>query len=115
MDTNNPAAFRTHPFLLFPVDKMPYAEFSYDIEIFDHAHAVLGFLADIQVAQFLARETVTCEAELEIASCSLYTFLDPAIGARFWLETIRTSASRAHVFISHICPAKATVHSARSD
>ncbi len=115
MDTNNPTALRTHPFPLFPADKMPYAELSYHIEILNHTHAILGFITDIQVAQCLTGEAVTCEAVLEIASRSLCTFLDPAIDARFWLGTIRTSASRARVFISHVRPAKATVHSARSD
>ncbi len=115
MDTNYSTAFRTYPFLPFPVDKMPYAELSYHIEILNHTHAILGFIADIQVAQLLARETVTREAVLKLASRSLYTFLNRAIDACFWLETIRTSASRTRVFISHICLAKATVHSAGSD
>ncbi len=115
MDTDNPAALRTYPFPFFPADKMPYAELSNYIEILNHTHAILGFITDIQVAQCMAGETVTCEAVLEIASRSLCTFLDPTIDARFWLGTIRTSASRARVFISHVCPAKATVHSAGSD
>ncbi len=59
MDANYPAAFRTYPFLPFPVDKMPYAELSYHIEILNRTHAILGFIADIQVAQFLAGEIVT--------------------------------------------------------
>jgi hypothetical protein len=58
MDTNNPAAFMTHPLLLFLSDKMPYAKLSYDIEILNHTHAILGLIADIQVTQFLAGEAV---------------------------------------------------------
>ncbi len=115
MNTNNPAALRTRPFLLFPADKMLYAKLSYNVEILNHAHAILGFIANIQAVQFLARKTVTFEAVFETASRSFFTFLDRAIDACFWLETIRTSASRARVFISHVCPAKTTVHSAGSD
>lgn len=50
MDTNDSTAFWIHPFLLFFADKMPYAELSYNIEILNHAHAILGSIAIIQVA-----------------------------------------------------------------
>ncbi len=47
MDTNNPAALWTHPFLLLFIDKVPYTELSYNIEILNHTHAILGSIAII--------------------------------------------------------------------
>ena len=62
-----------------------------------------------------ARKAVTTEAVLDFSIHDLVTVLDMARQAGFRFVTIVTSAAGAHVYISYVCVAKATVHSARRD
>ena len=49
MNTNHLTALGAGPPLLFISYKLSYAKFSYSLEIVDHAHAVLGSIALIQM------------------------------------------------------------------
>jgi hypothetical protein len=70
------AAFGAFPLFFFGSYEMPYAEFSDVLEVFDHAHAVLGPITLIQMLQPGARETVTAKAVLGFGVHHLLAVLD---------------------------------------
>jgi hypothetical protein len=102
------------PFLLVP-NKMSYAGLLYVLEIFDHAHAILGSIALIQMVEPCTRKAVTTEAVLKVTFRYLLTVFDFTLYAGLRFETVITSATGTCLLISYICLAEATVHSAGSD
>ena len=94
---------------------MPNAEFSDILEIFNHAHVVLGSIPLIQVVQPGARKAITAEAVLGFSLCHLFTVLDSAHDANFRFEAVVTSATWAWILISCVCDAEAAIHSTGSD
>lgn len=115
MNTECLTAFRAAPPFFFAFDEMPYAKFSDVLQIFNHAHAIPGSVALIQVVQSGAREAITTEAVLDFGVHHLLTALDPAHDANFRFEAVVTSATGAWVLISRVCDAEAAIHSAGSD
>jgi hypothetical protein len=115
MNTDCLAALRTGPPYLFVSKKLSYAGLFYIFDIVNHTHAILGFIALIQVVQAGAGETVATGAVPGTAFRSLITGLDSARGAGFRFEIIVTSATWACLPISHVGSAEATVHSTGSD
>ena len=115
MNTNDLATLGAGPFFLFVPNKMSYAKFPYAHEIVDHTHTILGSIALIQVIQRGARKAVTTEAVPDLTLHYVLTVLDSAHDTGFRFETIVTSATGAHLFISCICVTEAAVHSAGSD
>ena len=115
MNTEHLTAFRVAPPFFFGSDKMPYAEFSNDLEIADHAHAILGSIPLIQMVQPDAREAVTTEAVLDFSVHYLLTVLDFTCNAGFRFEAVVTSATGAWFLISCECAAETAIHPAGSD
>jgi hypothetical protein len=101
--------------LFFAFYEMPYAEFSNVLQIFNHAHAILGSVSLIQVVQPGAREVITTETVLDFGVNDLLTVLDSARDANFSFEDVVASATGAWVLISRVCDAEAAIHSAGSD
>ena len=94
---------------------MPYAEFSNILEIFNHAHAILGSVPFIQVVQPGARKAITAKAVLGFRVQYLLAVLDSTCYAGFRFEAVFTSATGAWILISRICDAEATIHSTGRD
>jgi hypothetical protein len=83
MNTNDPATLGTGPSFLFVFDEKPYAELPYAHEILNHAHAILGSIALIQVLQPVAGKAFTTEAVPGFSLPYLLTVLDSARDAGF--------------------------------
>ena len=115
MNTEYITAFRASPLFFFVSNEIPYAEFSDVLEIADHAHAILGSIPLIQMAQSGAREAVTTEAVFDFGGHHLLTVLNTAHRAGLRFETAVTSAAWACLPVSHVCATEATVHSAWCD
>jgi hypothetical protein len=115
VDTEDLAAFRAAPPFLFVSDEMPDAEFPDVLEIADHAHAIPGSIALIQMVQPGTGEAVTTEAVLDFSVHDLLTVLDSAYDAGFRFEEVLTPATGAWFLISCVCAAEAAIHSAGSD
>jgi hypothetical protein len=95
MNTDELTASGTGPSFLFVSHEMSYAELLYVHEIVDHAHAILGPIALIQVIQPVARKAVTVEAVPGPALHELFTDLDPAGDAGLWLNAVIAPATGA--------------------
>ena len=115
MNADYLAALGAGPPFLFVSNEMPYPKFRNVLQIVNHAHAVLGSIPVIQMVQPGARKAATTEAVLNLGIHYLLAVLNRARDAGFRFETIVTSAAGAGLYISHICPTKATVHSAGGD
>jgi hypothetical protein len=76
MNTNDPATLGTGPSFLFVFNETSYPELPYAHEIVNHAHAILGSIALIQVIQPVARKAVTTEAVPGFSLPYLLTVLD---------------------------------------
>jgi hypothetical protein len=83
VDTEDLTAFRAAPPFLFVSDEMPDAEFPDVLEIADHAHAIPGSIALIQMVQPGTGEAVTTEAVLDLGVHDLFTVFDSAYDAGF--------------------------------
>jgi hypothetical protein len=81
MNTEHLTAFWADPPFFFGSYEMPYAEIFYVLEVFDHAHAVLGSIPLIQMVQPDARIAVTNKAVLGFGAAHLLTVLDFAYDA----------------------------------
>lgn len=110
MNTNQPVAFGTGPPLLFVFEETPYAELLHVYEIVDHAHAIPGPVALIQVVQPVARKPVTAEAVPGFTFPYPVTSLDPAGDAGLWLAAVVAPATGACVLIPGMCNTEAAVH-----
>jgi hypothetical protein len=115
VNTENLTAFLAFPPFFFVSNEMPYAEFSYALEIADHAHAVLGSIPLIQIFQPGAREAVTAEAVLDFGERSLLAVFNFARDAVFRLEAVVASTIGAWFFLPCECTAQAAIHSAGGD
>lgn len=115
MNTEYLAAFRTSPPFFFVSDEMPNAEFFDVLKILNHAHAILGSIALIQILQPIARKAVTTEAVLDFRVHYLLTVLDSAHDANFSFEAIIAKAARAWILVPRVRGAETAIHSARSD
>ena len=115
VNTEYLTAFRAAPPFFFVSNEMPYAEFFNILEIINHAHAILGSIALIQIFQPGARKAVTTGAVLDFSVHYLLTVLDSARDANFSFEAVVASAAGAWFLISCVCNAEAAIHSAGSD
>jgi len=115
MHTEQLTAPGTGPSFLFIPDEIPYAEYHYMKKIVDHAHAIPGSIAPIQVIQPVAGERVAAETVLCLTLSSLLAGLDLAREAGLWFDAVVIPAAGAWVLFSDIRDAKTAVHSARSD
>ncbi len=73
MNANHLTALGAGPPLLFISNKVSYATFFYGLEIVDHAHAILGSIALIQMVQPCAWKAFTTEAVLDFLFGYLFT------------------------------------------
>jgi len=105
----------TSPPFLFAIDELPYADRSYPHEIFDHAHAVLGSIAFIQVIQPVAGKRVAPETVRDLPLSEMHAVLDTAGKAGYRFDAVIESAAGARVLLSHVRDAEAAVHAAGSD
>ena len=103
------------PFFFFVSQKNSNAEFFHLFEIVDHAHAVLGPIARIQVIQPVAGKSVTAEAVPDFALYYLLTVLDPANDAGFRLDAVVAPAAGTGILFSCIRDTEATIHPAGGD
>jgi len=115
MDTEQLTALRTGPAFLFIACEMSYTEFLYVHEIFNHAHAVFGSIALIQVPQPVAGKPVTAETVPGFTLPDLLTVFDSACGAGFWFGAVVAPAAGACLLISYIRGTETTVHATRSN
>jgi hypothetical protein len=115
MNTDELTAPGTGPSFLFVSYELSYAGLLYVHEIVDHAHAILGPIALIQVIQPVAREAVTAEAVPGPALHELFTRLDPARDAGLCFDAVVAPTAGACLRVSGIRVTEATVHSAGSD
>ena len=83
MNTYQLAALRTGPSLLFVSHEMPYPVLLDVLKIVDHAHAIFGFIALVQVTELVARKLVTAETVPDFTLPYLLTVLDSACDAGF--------------------------------
>ena len=93
MNTNYLAALGAGPPFLFVSYELSYANLLNVHEIVDHAHAVLGFIALIQVDQPVAREAVTVEAVPDFPLPDLLTVFDSTRDTGFCFDTVVTAAT----------------------
>lgn len=115
MDTEQLTALRAGPPFLFVLDEVSYAALLYVFEIVDHAHAVFGPVALIEMIQPVAGKCVTGEAVPGIAVLQLIAGLDPACDTGLWFPAVVAPATGAWLPISRICDTETTVHSTGSD
>ena len=115
MNTDHLAALGTGPLFLFVSHEMPYAEASDILQIFNHAHSILGSIPLIQMVQPGAGKAVATETILDFTAHYLLTVLDTARNAGLRFETVVTSTAGACLYLSYICATKAAVHSAGCD
>ena len=115
MNTEHLTAFRAGPPFLFGSYEMPYAEFSNALDICDHAHAILGSIPLIQMAQPDARVTFTIETVLGFGAAHLLTVLDFAFDAGFRFEAVVSPAAGAWFLISYERATETAIHPAGSD
>ena len=83
MNTEQLPALGTGPSFLFGSYEMPYPVLLDVLKIVNHAHAILGPIALIQVIQPVAGEPVTAEAVPDFTLHYLLTVLDPACDPGF--------------------------------
>jgi hypothetical protein len=82
MNTQQPAALGTGPFFIFVSNKMPYPVLLDVLKIVDHAHAILGSIPPIQVAESGAWKAVTTETIFDFGGHYLLAVFDAAHGAQ---------------------------------
>ena len=115
MNTYQLAALRTGPSFLFITHEMLYSVLLDVLKIVDHAHAIFGSIALVQVTELVARKLVTAETVPDFPLPYLLTVLDPACDTGFWFDAVVASATGACLLISCICATEATVHSTGSN
>jgi hypothetical protein len=115
VDTEDLAAFRADPSFFFVADELPYAEFSDVVEIADHAHAILGSIALVQMIEPGTGEAVAAEAVPDFGVHDLLAVFDSACDAGFRFEAVITVATGAGFLFSSVCAAEAAIHSAGRD
>jgi len=105
VNTEDLPAFWAAPSFFFVSDEMLYAEFSYVLEIVDHAHAILGPIPLIQTVQPVIGEAVTTKAVLDYAVHDLLPVFDFTCDAGFRFEAVVTPATGAWFPLSCECAA----------
>jgi hypothetical protein len=115
VNTEQLAAFRAAPSFFFVSDELPYAEFPDGLEIANHAHAIPGSIALIQMVQPGTGEAAAAEAGFDFSVHDLLAVLDSAYDAGFRFEAVLAPATGAWFPVSHVGAAEAAVHSAGSD
>ena len=65
------------------------------LKIVDHAHAIFGSIALIQVIEPVARKSVAAETVPDFALPYLLTVLNSACDAGFWFDAVVASATGA--------------------
>jgi hypothetical protein len=115
MDAQQTTAPGTGPFGLLGPDEMPDAGGPDVSEVVHHAHAVLGSISLVQMAQSAAGEKVTTEAVLRLGCRQVLAGLYPAQGAGLGLGTVVGSAAWTGVLVPLERPTEAAVHSARGN
>ena len=78
VDADQFAALRAGPLLLFFIDEAPYAGGLDFTEIFDHAHALFGSVAFVELLQPGAGKLFAADAELRLAALYPFAVLDSA-------------------------------------
>lgn len=115
MNAEQLTARGTGPSFLFVSHKAPYPIFLDVLKIVDHAHAIFSSIALVQVIQPVARKPVTAETVPDRTLPYLFTVLDQAGDAGFWLDAVVAPATGASILLSCIGDTKAAVHSTGSD
>jgi hypothetical protein len=115
VNTDDLTALGTGPPFLFAFNEMPYAELPDVLQIVDHAHAILGSIALIQMVQPGAGKAFTTEAVPDSALHYHLTVFDSTRDAGFRFDTVVASATKAWFLISCVCAAEAAIHSTGSD
>ena len=114
MNADDAAAFRTLVLLCLLYDERVDSVVSYELQVFDHAHAVFCAIAFVQLFQSSAG-LYAFKTELRFALFDRLTVFDPASNARKRLICIVATAARAFIFFSQISHADAAVHAAGCD
>ena len=83
VNTEQLTAFRAAPPFFFVSDKMPDSEFSDALEIVDHAHAVVGSIPLVQMAQPGTGEAAATGAVPDFGGRNPLTVFDSAFDAGF--------------------------------
>jgi hypothetical protein len=86
----------------------------YELQIFEHAHAVFCAVSLVQLFQPGAA-FFTFKTEFRLAICYRLTVFNTASKARRHLVCIVTAAAGAFIFLSQICHANPAVHAAWRD
>ncbi len=115
MDTEDLPTVRAGPALLLSFNEMSYAGLAYVLEVFNHAHAVLGSVALIQVAKIRAGKAVATEAVLSSVLGFFIAGLNSAGNAGFRFAGVITATAGTCPPIPYISPAEPAIHPARRD
>jgi hypothetical protein len=115
MNTDHLSAPGADPPFFFISDETTYPKLPDVLKIVDHAHAVFGSIALIQMFQPVAGEAVASEAVTDFPLRHVLTVLDSACDAGCFFDAVVAPASGAYIDVSYICMAKAAVHSTGSD
>jgi hypothetical protein len=115
MNAEDPAARGTGPLFFLVSDETSDAEFSYAQEVLDHAHAVFGSVAFVQVIQPVTGECATVAAVPAFTSCDLRAGFDAACDPCSRLAVVIPATAGTGLLVSGISDAKATVHSTGRD
>lgn len=115
VDADQIAALWAGPLLLFVSDEASYPIFLNVFEIFDHAHAVFGSVAFIELLEPGAGKLFTADAELRFAALYSFAGFYMTYYACFWFVGIVGPAAGASIFFSRIGHAQPAVHPARSN
>ena len=115
VDAERVAAVRTSPPDFFLRDEFPDSEFPDELEVGDHAHAVFGPIAPVELPQAAAGELGTRKAEF-MRACRARAGLDAAPGAIRGLGGVAgIVAARTAVFLAKMADAEGAIHAARGD
>jgi hypothetical protein len=109
------AALGTGPPFRFRSKEMLQAVFPDILKVVDHAHAIPGAIALIQVFQPGAGKAVTIEAVWGLGIGYLLAVLDLAGDAGFRFIAVIAPTAGTRLFISRISAAQAAIHPASGD
>jgi hypothetical protein len=115
MDANDRAAFRTLPSVFLAPDESFKPKLSQALKILNHAHAVFGAVAFVQLPQSSAGELVALKTELLFSSPHIFAMPNSAYDTNLRLFGVIAIAARAALLLSEVADTKAAVHSARRD
>lgn len=115
MDREDGTATGANPTILLLGDEGPHTFTPDGFQVFQHAHAVLGPVAFIQLPQPGAGIAVTLVTVFGLPGCYIFTGNDLAGHTICGFQAVVTATAGTGIHIAGIGPAQAAVHAAGCD